>query len=92
MNRPFEWQAAADGLHAIPSTVGKAFPPLPGTEVTTLCALRIILEHSDFRRTHRPMCGQCHSAWVAYQRTVEQPRPKASNGLRADARVTSGQS
>lgn len=67
-DRPFEWQAVDGGLHAIPSTTHRPYPPLPGAEFTTLCGLEVVLAPEDFRRDRlRPMCRDCHGKWRAHQ-------------------------
>lgn len=84
---PFEWQAAAGELHAIPSTSAMAYPALPGMEVTTLCALQHTLQRNDFHRVSRPMCGRCHAAWVSSQ----QPRTSVRAGDRQPMRRRSAE-
>jgi hypothetical protein len=66
IDRPFRWQRAADGLHAVPSYPENLFP---GDEIRTLCGITAILTRADFTRrlangAPPPTCHTCTQEWV----------------------------
>jgi len=66
VDRPFRWQRAADGLHAIPSRPEQVFP---GDEISTLCGISATLTRTDFARrlssgAPPPTCLSCTREWI----------------------------
>jgi hypothetical protein len=76
--RPYQWQAAADHLHAIPNTEDARYPPLPGSVHEAACGLTLELSTSDFcRGVRRGMCNTCHTRW-AEQEIAAAGKPQRS--------------
>jgi hypothetical protein len=74
--RPYQWQAVADRLHAIPNTSDSTYPPLPGAVYQTVCGMTVELSPEDFRRrVHRGTCEPCIAGWIAQETDDESPQP-----------------
>jgi hypothetical protein len=66
--RPFRWQCAAEGLHAI-SNSGYPEQVFPGDEINALCGITATLTRADY--TPRlpsgapvPTCSACTAEWI----------------------------
>ena len=76
MDRKFQWQRAADGLHAIPSRPEQV---LPGDEIRTLCGISATLTREDFERrlpngAPAPTCQRCTTAWITRESSASTAR------------------